>query len=97
MDTIAFPIKFENNRLVTHAQGTDQYYNQFISIALQTQPGEYPLDIDFGIKDMTFTDMADAAIKQTLSFYYKELSVDSVRIAQDVQTSNFVVDVFYTY
>lgn len=97
MDTIAFPIRFSNNHLVTHQEGTDAYYNQLISVAMQTEPGEYALDIDFGIKDMTFTDASNAAIGQTLSFYYKELVIDSIRIQKDIKTSNHIIDISYRY
>jgi hypothetical protein len=97
MDTIAFPLRFSANHLATLETGSEEYFNQLISVAIQTAPGEYALDIDFGIKDMTFTDMTSSSIKQTLSFYFPELFVDNVKVVQDVKTSNYLVDVFYNY
>lgn len=97
MDTIAFPLRFSDNHLATLETGSEPYFNQLISVAIQTAPGEYALDIDFGIKDMTFTDMTSSSIKQTLGFYFPELFIDNVKVVQDVKTSNYLVDVFYNY
>lgn len=96
MDTIAFPIKFTNNHLVSIVQNTEEYYNQLISTALQVAPGEMPLDIDFGIRDLTFTDLADASIKQTLAFYFPEIDIDYVNVVKNTQTSNYQVDIAYS-
>ena len=97
MDTIAFPLRFSNNHLATLPSGSDQYYNQLISVSIQTAPGEYALDIDFGIKDMTFTDMTGSSIRQSISFYFPELFIGDVKVLQNIKTSNYQIDVFYNY
>lgn len=97
METISLPIKFTNNHLEIIEPGTDKYYNHLIALAVQIAPGEMPLDVDYGVRDMAFTDTSNASIGQVLSLYFPELSIDSVRVAKDMKTSNFFIDISYTY
>ena len=97
MDTLAFPIRFTNNHVVTLSEGTDNYYNQLISLALQIAPGELALQLDFGTRDMTFSKPAESAVRQTISFYFPELSITDLTISKDGNATSYSVNLSYVY
>jgi hypothetical protein len=97
MDTLAFPIKFKDNHIVSYYEGTDEYYNQLISLAMQIAPGEIALDVDFGMRNMTFERPSNSGISQTLSFYFPEITISSVNIFSDRTTTDFSIELSYTY
>jgi len=97
MDTLGFPIRFKDNHIVSHYEGTDDYYNQLISLSLQTAPGEIALAVDFGMKNMTFDKPIISGIKQTLSFYFPEITVSSLNIFATRDTADYSIELSYTY
>jgi hypothetical protein len=97
MDTLGFPIRFKDNHIVSHSEGTDAYYNQLISLAFQIAPGEIALDVDFGMRNMTFEKPSIAGIRQTLAFYFPEISINDVNIFSDRDTADFSIELSYTY
>lgn len=97
MDTLAFPIRFVDNHIMSHGDVTNEYYSQLISLAFQVAPGEMALDVDFGMRNMTFQNPSPAGIRQTLSFYFPEITVNDVKIFSDRDTSDFSIELSYTY
>lgn len=97
MDTLAFPIRFINNHVASLSEGTDAYYNQLISLALQIAPGELALQLDFGTRNMTFSEPSESGVRQTISFYFPELSITDLVISKDVKTSSYSVNLSYVY
>ena len=97
MDSLAFPIRFNNNQISKVIEGTDPYYNQFIATAIQVGPGELVLDVDFGVRDMTFGIPNPAGIKQSISFYFPEIYVEEVNTFKYQETSDYSVSVKYSY
>jgi hypothetical protein len=97
MDTLAFPIRFINNHVASLTESTDAYYNQLISLALQIAPGELALQLDFGTRDMTFSEPSDSAIRQTISFYFPEIAVTELEIFKERNTSSYSVNLSYVY
>jgi hypothetical protein len=97
MDTLAFPVRFKDGHIVSHAEETDAYYNQLISLAFQISPGEMALAVDFGMRNMTFEKPTVFGIKQTLSFYFPEIFVSDVNIFSSPETEDFSIELSYTY
>lgn len=97
MDTLAFPLRFTNNHLVSLGEGTDDYYNQLISLALQIAPGELALQLDFGTRNMTFNEPSESGIRQTISFYFPELSITDLEISKERNISSYSVNLSYVY
>ena len=97
MDTLAFPIRFTDNHIASLDEGTDAYYNQLIALALQIAPGELALQLDFGTRNMTFSDPSEAAIRQTIAFYFPEITVTDLAISKNENTSSYSVNLSYVY
>lgn len=97
MDTLAFPIRFAKNHIVSLSENTDAYYNQLISLALQIAPGELALQLDFGTRNMTFSEPSDSALRQTISFYFPEVAITDLEISQERNTSSYSVNLSYVY
>jgi hypothetical protein len=54
MDSIKFPLKFDSTGVQKLTEGTDDYYAQLLSIAIQTEPQTHPFSPRFGVYDPTF-------------------------------------------
>ena len=61
MDTIKFPVSFDDTGFVKLQQGSYDYYRQLLTIALLTEPEIHPLTPDFGVADPSF-DIVDTGL-----------------------------------
>lgn len=95
MDSIAFPIRFSNNELKKLTQDSDDYFNQAISVLVQTVPGEMPLDPGFGVKSMEFTKPRSSIIQRAIESYYPEIAIKKIELRQDVNTQNYNIRISY--
>lgn len=95
MDSIEFPIKFSNNEIKKLSDGSDDFFNQAISVLVQTVPGEMPLDPGFGIRSMEFTKPRSSIIQRAIESYYPEIAVKKIDVRQDVNNQNYNIRISY--
>jgi hypothetical protein len=81
MDSIAFPLRFTNDRdLKKHASGSSDQYAQILAIAAQTIPGEMPITPNFGAQDPVFNDEAKKNLIFTAAVFVPEIRLVDVQI-----------------
>lgn len=78
MDTFSVPLRFSDGLAAKHSEGTEQYYLHILSMVLQTQPGEMPLDANFGINDPVFVRIDRATVLELAAKYVPELNIQQV-------------------
>jgi hypothetical protein len=83
METFSVPFRFANGLAVKHAEGSDQYYLHLLSMVLQTQPGEMPLDFNFGTNDPVFERVNRATILEISAKYVPELNIQQIATVLD--------------
>ena len=83
MDTFSVPFRFSGGLAAKHAEGSDQYYLHILSMVLQTQPGEMPLDINFGVNDPVFERISRATIMELAAKYVPELTIEQIATILD--------------
>lgn len=81
MDTIKLPISFDKGRMGVCADGSREYYSQIIAIVVQTERGEMPLEITYGITDPTFNALRKSEILQVLSVYWPEIKIKEISLS----------------
>lgn len=97
MDTIAFPIRFVDNQVVKLIDGTTQYYNQMIALAVQILPGELIMDDSYGTPSFVFENPTKTGIEKTISEFFPEIFIEQIAINQNTANSTYSVNVVYTY
>ena len=75
MDTLKFPLEFSNGDAVKLTQGTRPYYEQLLSLGLQTRIGELPITPIYGVVDPAFDAGAQEQIITLVAQYFPELSI----------------------
>lgn len=83
MDTFSVPFRFSGGLAVKHEEGSDQYYLHILSMVLQTQPGEFPLDFNFGTLDPVFQKINRATILELAAKYVPELNILQIATVLD--------------
>ena len=79
MDTLSLPFRFTSSGLAeTHTENTSAYYLNILSNVLQTEPGETPLDLNFGTNDPLFQRVNKATVIEVAAKYVPELTINSV-------------------
>lgn len=59
-------------------EGSKEFYDQVIFIALKTGPGELVLDPNFGTEDPTFDSGEPIGLRTTLTNFWPEIAVTAV-------------------
>jgi hypothetical protein len=54
MDMIKFPVRFDSTGFVKLRDGSEDYYAQLLTIAVQTEPRTHPFSPFFGVLDPAF-------------------------------------------
>ena len=83
MDTFSIPFRFVNGLTAKHAEGSDEYYLHLLSMVLQTEPGEMPLDANFGTNDPVFQNISRATILELAAKYVPELNIQNIATVLD--------------
>lgn len=83
MDTFSVPFRFSDGLASKHVEGSDEYYLHILSMVLQTQPGEMPLDTNFGINDPVFERISRASVMELAAKYVPELNIEQVATILD--------------
>lgn len=83
MDTFSVPFRFADGLAAKHREGSDQYYLHILSMVLQTQPGEMPLDFNFGTNDPVFERINRATILELAAKYVPELNIEQIATILD--------------
>lgn len=83
MDTFSVPFRFSGGLAAKHQEGSDQYYLNILSMVLQTQPGEMPLDANFGVNDPVFERINRATIMELAAKYVPELTIEQIATILD--------------
>lgn len=80
MPTLRLPLSFsrKGGSAFKLADGTREFYDQVIHVAVMTEPGELPLDPGFGTKDPTFDKGEPVGLRATLTGFWPEISVRSI-------------------
>lgn len=89
MDTLKFPVRFRQGSLEKLEDETDDYYAQFLALALQILPGELGLNPQYGVEDPTFSESLTRDLAFTAGAYIPEIIVDtaSIETREDGRTS----------
>ena len=83
METFSVPFRFSGGLAVKHAEDDEQYYLHILSMVIQTQPGEMPLDANFGVNDPVFQRIETASIVELATKYVPELRIDRISTILD--------------
>lgn len=83
MDTFSIPFRFVNGLTAKHVEGSDEYYLHLLSMVLQTEPGEMPLDANFGTNDPVFQNISRATILELAAKYVPELNIQNIATILD--------------
>jgi hypothetical protein len=79
MDTLSSPFRFTSSGLAEkHIENTSEYYLNILANVLQTEPGETPLDLNFGTNDPLFQRINKATVIEVAAKYVPELTINSV-------------------
>lgn len=78
MDSLSFPIKFNDDGLKRLTQGSYEYYRQMLTIALMTEPGEHPITPDFGVYDPSFVPVEPEDFILTAARFVPEVEIYNV-------------------
>jgi hypothetical protein len=83
MDTFSVPFRFSGGLAAKHQEGSAQYYLHILSMVLQTQPGEMPLDVNFGVNDPVFERINRATVMELAAKYVPELTIEQIATILD--------------
>jgi hypothetical protein len=79
MDTLRFPIKFdEQKQIVKLQENTDDYVKQLISFCILTEPFILPLTPDFGVADPAFSTVSPERLMLAANKFVPEVSIVAV-------------------
>lgn len=83
METFSVPFRFSGGLAVKHQEDDEQYYLHILSMVVQTQPGEMPLDANFGTNDPVFERINTATLVELAGRYVPELRIDRISTILD--------------
>jgi hypothetical protein len=86
MNTLKFPLEFSNGDAVRLTQGARPYYEQLLSLGLQTRIGELPITPIYGVVDPAFDAGAQEQIITLVAQYFPELSIRKLTRINDPDT-----------
>lgn len=92
MDSLEFPIKFEQTGMKKLEDGSYDYFKQMLTISLLTEPGEHPLTPDFGVLDPSFTPIEPADFILNAARFIPEVEIVTINPSVDKSDGGIVVD-----
>lgn len=96
MDVISFPFRLSPDGSVSKVeQFSDADVVQKIAFLMQTEPGELPLALHYGIKDPSFRSVSATEIEAAISAFYPGVVVNNIRIGVD-DTGQTAVDIYFS-
>jgi len=78
VDTFSVPFRFSNGLAAKHAEGSDEYYIHIMTMVLLTEPGQLPLNPEFGTQDPTFEYINRASLIELAAKYVPEINVTKI-------------------
>ena len=89
MDTLRLPLSFVSGVAVLNAEASKEFYEQILSIVIQTEPGELAITKSFGIPDASFSNIARINPFEGIQQFVPEIEIKDVSFAigPDQQTS----------
>jgi len=94
MDTIKLPLSFDKGRVAVLEEFTRPFYSQVIALTCRIEKGELPLEITYGVKDSTFLDFRESELRYTISKFWPEIQITTIKqeVAKDTGTARVIVD-----
>ena len=88
MDTLRLPLSFVSGAAVLNIYASKEFYEQILSIVIQTEPGELATK-SFGIPDPSFSNLARINPFEGIQQFVPEIEIKDVSFAigPDQQTS----------
>jgi hypothetical protein len=83
MDTFSVPFRFSGGLASKHAEGSDEYFLHILSMVLQTNTGEMPLDANFGTNDPVFEKINRGTVMELAAKYVPELVIQQISTILD--------------
>jgi hypothetical protein len=83
MDTLRFPIQFQNGGVKKVTESTDEYFAQILALSIQILPGELPLTPTYGIEDPTFQATLTRDLAFTAGAFIPEIIINRVQLQQN--------------
>ena len=80
MDTISLPISFRQGYLEKYTQGTDEYYAFLLSMAMQIEPGELPITVNYGCFNPLYDNRAIANLAVASAQFVPEIDLVDVNV-----------------
>jgi hypothetical protein len=90
MDSLRFPIQYDETGFAKLDEGSDSYYKQLLSIAALTEPGVLRLTPDFGVFDPPFLISDKGQFLINASRFVPEVQILSVVNELDVNGENII-------
>ena len=89
MDTLRLPLSFVSGAAVVNIDASKEFYEQILSIVIQTEPGELAITKSFGIPDPSFSNLARINPFEGIQQFIPEIEIKDVsfEIGPDQQTS----------
>ena len=92
MDMMKFPIKFDRTGLQKHADGSQDYYAQILSIAIQTEPRTHVFSPTFGVLDPSFRGIDRGVFVLNASRFVPEVKITGLRTDIDPNGNSLKVE-----
>ena len=83
MDTLKFPVRFRGGGVEKYQQGTDDYCAHLLALSIQINPGELPLNPQYGVEDATFSESLTRDLAFTAGAFIPEIIVEVAEITLD--------------
>ena len=95
MDTIALPLSFRQGYFEKYTEGTDEYYGFLLSMAMQIEPGELPITVNYGCYSPLFNNQAISNLAIAAAQFVPEIDIVDVNIL-NVGEGQVRIDVAFT-
>lgn len=92
MDSLEFPIKFEQKGIRVLQEGSYDYFKQMLTISLLTEPGEHPITPEFGVLDPSFTPIEPADFVLNAARFIPEVEIITITPSVDKNDGGLIVD-----
>lgn len=95
MDTLSLPISFRQGYFEKYTEGTDEYYAFLLAMAMQIEPGELPITVNYGCFSPLFDNRSIANLAVAAAQFVPEIDLIDVDVLSfdDGQTR---IDVSFT-
>jgi hypothetical protein len=95
MDTIQFPVSFDNTGFTKLQEGSFDYFRQLLTITLLTEPEIHPITPDFGVADPSFAIVDTGLFVLNAARFIPEVVITSVD--KSVNPNNFSTSVSFSF